>query len=41
MKPIGNCDVDVVDPHDRTPFIIACQYGFEVIEAVKKKILYY
>ena len=26
----GKCAVDVVDLHDRTPFIIACQYGYEV-----------
>ena len=23
-----NCEVDIVDQHDRTPFLVACQYGY-------------
>ena len=22
-----SCQVDIVDQHDRTPFLVACQYG--------------
>ena len=25
-----NCQVDIVDQHDRTPFLVACQYGYVV-----------
>ena len=23
-----SCQVDIVDQHDRTPFLVACQYGW-------------
>ena len=23
----STCEVDIVDQHDRTPFLVACQYG--------------